>query len=154
MVTYRLLADAVVVIHAAYALIVTGGLLVLLPGAAFRWRWVRNFWFRAIHLLMITIVVVESLLDIKCPLTTFEKSSRLAGGETVSEGTFIGRWVHELLFYDFPESAFTLAYCLFGGLIVLALLLVPPEWPWRRRSSGRSHLPPGEGEGVRRDHDP
>jgi hypothetical protein len=133
MVIYRWLADAVVVLHFTYVTVVIGGLLVVPVGALFRWRWVRNFWFRAIHLLMITIVVVESLLDIECPYTTSEAINRLAAGETVHQGTFIGRWAHELLFYDPPDyRVFTVAYCVFGALVVLALVLVPPKWPRRR----------------------
>jgi hypothetical protein len=100
---------------------------------------------------MITIVVVESLLNIECPYTTSEAINRLAAGERVSQGTFIGRWAHEVLFYDPPDyRIFTVIYCLFGALVVLALVLAPPERPWRKRAAKkgeppRSPLPPGEG---------
>jgi hypothetical protein len=135
MVIYRWLADAVVVLHATYVAAVIGGLLVVPLGALFRWRWVRNFWFRAIHFVMITIVVVESLLDVDCPYTTSEAINRLAAGERVSQGTFIGRWAHELLFYEAKPWVFTVAYCAFGALVVLGLVLVPPKWPWHPRGS-------------------
>jgi hypothetical protein len=129
MVIYRWLADTVVVLHAAYVAFVIAGLLAVLMGVLLRWRWVRNFSFRAVHFLMIAVVVVESLLGITCPLTTWEDTLRLKAGEEVTQGTFIGRWAHEVLFYDAPPWVFTIAYCVFGGLVLLALVLVPPERP-------------------------
>ena len=119
MVIYRWLADAVVVMHATWVAVVMGGLLVVPVGAYFRWRWVRNFWFRAIHLAMITIVAVESLLGIECPYTTSENINRLLAGERPGEGTF--------------------CYCAFGALVVIALVFVPPEWPWKGRLARRNH---------------
>ena len=61
--------------------LVIGGLLVVLVGALFRWHWVRNFWFRAIHFLMITVVVVESLLESSVPTRRAMAINRLAAGE-------------------------------------------------------------------------
>ncbi len=132
MVIYRWLADATVVAHAAYVLFVIAGLLAILAGWACRWRWVRNFWFRAAHFAMIAVVVVESCFGVECPLTSWEDALRAKAGEEITEGTFIGRWVHELLFYDVPSSAFGPAYCLFGAVVLLVMIAVPPRWPWRK----------------------
>jgi hypothetical protein len=73
---YRTLADVIVTVHFAYVAFVIVGLAFTLIGAALHWTWVRNFWFRIIHLLMIGIVVAEAWLGIVCPLTTWE--NRLA----------------------------------------------------------------------------
>ena len=141
MTTYRWLADTVVVVHAAYVGFVIAGLLAVLAGAFLRWRWVRNFWFRAIHFLLIAVVVVESLFEIECPLTTWEDGLRSLAGEEVTQGTFIGRWAHDVLYYEAPPWVFTVAYCVFGALVVLALVLVPPKWP--------RHPVPDPQEGVK-----
>jgi hypothetical protein len=129
---YSLMADLLVVIHAIWVGIVVLGLLAILAGAAFRWRWIRNFWFRVIHLGMIAVVVCEALLGIPCPLTVWEYRLREAAGQTVQEGTFIGRCVHDLLFYDFPPWVFTVVYCIFGGIVLGTMVLIPPSWPRRR----------------------
>ena len=42
----RVLADLIVVLHAAYVSFVVFGLAAILLGVVFRWRWVRNVWFR------------------------------------------------------------------------------------------------------------
>jgi len=131
MLIYRWLADAVVALHAAYVGFVVAGLLVVLVGYLLRWGWIRNPWFRWIHFLTILVVVVESLFGVKCPLTTWEDALRAKAGEQVADATFIGRWANAVLFYDVPDWVLTIAYCVFGLLVLVALILVPPRWPGR-----------------------
>ena len=132
MPVYRFLADLVVVLHAAYVAVVVFALVAIVLGTVLRWRWVRNFWFRSIHFLMIAVVVAQSLLGVICPLTTLENRLRRTAGETVYDGSFIGHWAHELLFMDTPDWVFTLCYCLFGAVVLACFWLCPPRWPWSR----------------------
>ena len=117
-------------VHAAYVAVVVGGLVLMLAGAVRGWRWTRNFWFRIVHFLMIAVVAGESLLGIVCPLTRWENQLRAAGGEGELPGSFVGRLMHAVLFYEFPE------WVLHGHLRVCS------RWPcWRPwfgpRPSGR-----------------
>ncbi len=75
----KLLADFIVVFHAMYFSFVVFGLVLILLGIAFRWGWVRNFWFRALHLTTIGIVVLEALVGMTCPLTDWEQRLREDG---------------------------------------------------------------------------
>ena len=129
---YNYLADSVVVVHGVYIGIVVFGLLAILVGAMLRWKWVRNFWFRVIHLLMIGLVVFQALVGITCPLTTLERHLRHMGGQEVYSGSFIGHWVHELIFYEGEPWVFTLCYCIFGSVVLATLVLAPPR---RRKKS-------------------
>jgi hypothetical protein len=133
MVFYRLLADLVVLAHVAYVSFVAGGLLLNLIGCWRGWRWVGNFWFRAIHLLAIAVVVAESLLGIVCPLTTLENALRARAGDSGYAGSFVGRMLHELLFFDAPTWVFTVCYCGFGLAVLATFLLAPPRWPGSAR---------------------
>lgn len=130
--TYTALADLVTVIHLAYVLFVILGLVAVLIGFVLKWRWVKNPWFRLIHLSMIAIVVVESLMSITCPLTTLEYYLRRQGGQSLQGGSFVGRMAHELLFFDLPPQVFTVAYCTFGALVLATFLLVPPRFAQER----------------------
>jgi hypothetical protein len=122
---YRVLADLVVLVHAAYVLWVILGLVLILVGYLRNWSWVRGFWFRITHLAMILIVVFESWIGIVCPLTTWEQALRRRAGETTYRGDFVGHVVHDLLFFEAPPWVFTLAYTCFGLAVVATLVLVP-----------------------------
>ena len=122
---YSLAADAVVFIHAAYVAFVVLGLVAILIGRMLGWEWVRNVWFRLAHLAMIGVVVVESLFGIICPLTTLENNLRRSAGETTHAESFVGRWVHDLLFFDAPPWVFTVVYCVFGAVVLATFVIAP-----------------------------
>lgn len=129
---YRFFADLVVIVHFSYVLFVILGLLLTVIGGPLKWDWVRNVWFRGIHLGMILIVVLEAWAGITCPLTTLEQSLRAAAGQESYQGDFIATWVHDALFFDAEPWIFTVVYSLFGGLVLITLCCIPPR---RRRRS-------------------
>ena len=58
---YLLAADIVLFVHVMFVFFVVVGLLLIFVGLACGWQWVRNFWFRTIHLAAIGVVVLQSL---------------------------------------------------------------------------------------------
>jgi hypothetical protein len=124
---YRVLANAVVVVHASYVSFVIFGQLAILVGGLLRWKWIRNLPIRLVHLAAILVVVLEAWCGITCPLTTWEQELRERAGEATDRGDFIATWVHQILFYDFPPWVFTTCYSAFGALVVLTLIFVPPK---------------------------
>lgn len=125
---YAVAADLVVAAHFAYVGFVVLGLLLTLTGIASRWEWVRNPWFRGVHLAMILVVVAESWFGVTCPLTTWEKDLRRAAGQASYGGDFVGRWLHEVLFFELPPAVFTAIYMAFGVLVLATFVLAPPRW--------------------------
>ena len=133
MQAYRLAADLVLVLHAAYIAFVLLGLVCVLLGMTRRWAWTRNFWFRAAHLLAIAYVVVQAFYGMVCPLTTLENVLRVRGGEQAyAEGGFIQFWLHRVIFFDAESWVFTLCYTLFGLLVAATMWWAPPRSPWPR----------------------
>ena len=116
-------ADIILVVHFVFVLFIVAGLAAILFGAALRWQWVRNFWFRVAHLAAICFVASEALIGVACPLTLWEDALRGSG----SEVGFIARWVRSVLFYDFPDWVFTLAYVMFALVVLGTYRLVPPQ---------------------------
>ena len=144
MAWWRVLADLVVILHAAYVAFVVLGFAAILAGAAARWRWVRNFYFRAAHLAAIGLVLAQTVAGLVCPLTTIENWLRERAGQSDYPGSFIAYWAHQLIFYDWPDWVFTALYLGFAILVAAALWLAPPDLPWRRRreaSQGAARLP-------------
>ncbi len=127
-ILHRLLVDFVVLLHLAYVLSVVLGLVAILTGKLRNWEWVRNRWFRGVHLAMIVVVVLESWCGITCPLTTWENELRSLAGQSTHRGAFIADMVHHLMFFRAKPWVFTVCYTLFGAIVVASLYLVPPRW--------------------------
>ncbi|HBL28961.1 MAG TPA: DUF2784 domain-containing protein [Acidobacteria bacterium] len=115
---YRLLADAVVLVHFAFVLfVVLGGLLAL--------RWRRAAWF---HL---PAVVWGSGIEFAagiCPLTPLENHWRRLGGEAGYRGGFVEHYVLPALYPEGLTGEVQLAL----GTFVLLLNLVVYAIVWRR----------------------
>lgn len=116
-----LLADVILAVHFVFVLFVVGSLPVIWIGAWREWDFVHNRRFRFAHLGAILFVVGEALLGMVCPLTAWEDKLR----QTEGGGSFIQRWLHHILFYDFPEGVLTTVYVLFALLVAATFRLVP-----------------------------
>jgi len=128
-------ADLIVSIHFVIVVFNVGGLFVIILGGFLRWRFIRNFWFRAIHLAMILIVVFEALFGISCPLTDLEYDLRIAAGQYNASGeSFVARLIHLIIFYDFPQIVFTIVYCVFGLAVIASWWFFPPIYPWKQKN--------------------
>jgi len=114
-------ADALLVLHFLIAGFIAAGLILVWIGALARWSWIRNPWFRYLHLAAIVFVAAEALLGHACPLTLWE--DLLRGG--ARPDTFIGRWVYRLLYYDAPEWLFTALYSAWAAATLITLKFVP-----------------------------
>jgi hypothetical protein len=123
---YRLAADAVLVLHAAIVCIVVLGPVLIVAGNLRGWQWVNARSFRVAHAAAILTVVAESWIGIVCPLTTLEMWLRTQAGAGVYTGGFIEYWVQRILYHDFPAWVFTLAYSLFGLLVLAVWWRFPP----------------------------
>lgn len=124
---YLLAADIMLFAHVLFVLFVVFGLLLIFTGKIFSWAWVRNPWFRIIHLISIGVVVIQSWLGIICPLTTWEMSLRAKAGGAVYAGSFISHWLETLLYYQAPQWVFIFCYTLFGMLVLASWFWVRPR---------------------------
>jgi hypothetical protein len=118
-----LLADLFLVAHFSVAGFIVLGLMLVWIGAPAGWSWIRNPWFRYLHLAAIAFVAAEALLGAACPLTMWE--DLLRGGARPE--SFVGRWVYRLLYYNAPEWVFTALYAFWAAATLLTLRIVPPR---------------------------
>ncbi len=100
---YKNLADAVLLLHTLFVIFVIAALILTVIGGLRHWRWVRNIWFRTVHLVCIAVVVAQSWIGVLCPLTTLEVWLRRQAGEAAYDKSFIQYWLERLLYYDAPE---------------------------------------------------
>lgn len=133
---YGLLADALALIHLGYVSFVVLGQLLILIGILLRWSWIRNFWFRVIHLVMILIVAAESLGGLMCPLTSWENSLRKLAGQPEYGDSFIARLVDNVMNFNsinYDDWIFTALYLGFAALVLATFFIAPPRWPKSKR---------------------
>lgn len=131
-ITYRILADIVLVTHAAVVVFVVGGLVLVIVGNVRHWRWVNSLMFRLAHLAAVAVVVVQAWLGHLCPLTVLESWLREQAGDAPYAAGFVEHWVQRILFYAAPFWVFVVVYTLFGLLVAATWWYFPPA-----RTGGR-----------------
>jgi multisubunit Na+/H+ antiporter MnhB subunit len=124
---YHVAADLVLLAHTLFVVFVVLGLVLILCGAALRWLWIRNPWFRFAHLLAIAVVVLQSWLGVLCPLTTLETGLRQRAGDAPYAGSFIAHWLEALLYYRAPAWIFMVCYTVFGAVVALSWYYIRPR---------------------------
>ncbi len=92
---YRLLADAVLLLHFAFLAFVIGGALLA-------WRWPRTAW---LHLPALAWGAYAVIFGVVCPLTPLENSFRVAAGESGYETSFIEHYLLPLVYPGAVQGA-------------------------------------------------
>jgi hypothetical protein len=124
---YRVLADAVVVVHFAFVVfLVVGGLLAL--------RWPKVLWVHVPSVLWGAFIVAFS---ITCPLTPLERDLRARAGRERYEESFVERYVEGILY---PGDMLRHAQAVAAAVVIGSWLALAVRHLRRRRSS-RSDQP-------------
>jgi hypothetical protein len=123
---YRVLADAVVVVHFGFVLYVMfGGFLA--------WRLPRTLPF---HLAAVAWAIGIVTVEMLCPLTSLENWLRERGGEQAYGGGFVDRYIEDVLY---PEEHTALARALVAACVVGAY-----AGRWLRRRRRAAATPAGQ----------
>ena len=108
---YQLLADAVVLLHFLFiVLVLVGGLLVF--------RWPRAAW---VHLPAAAWGALVELLGWECPLTPLENRFRRLAGGAPYEGDFLTRYLVAVIY---PEHLTAATQIVLGGVVIVGNVAV------------------------------
>jgi len=124
---FLLAADVILLLHVLFVAFVVIGLVLIFVGKVRFWSWIRNPWFRIIHLAAITVVVVQSWLGLICPLTTIEMALRSRAGDTFYSGSFLSHWLTNILYYQIPPWIFAVSYMAFAAVVVASWFWIRPR---------------------------
>ena len=117
--TYRVLADAVLLLHLAFiAFVMVGGIAVI--------RWPRLAW---LHLPAVLWAAGLTFAGGICPLTPLENRLREAGGEAGYGGSFIEHYLTSLIYPEGLTRGIQIAL----GCLVVAVNVAVYFRLWRRR---------------------
>jgi hypothetical protein len=126
-VIYRVLADAVVLLHFVFLLfVVLGGLLVL--------RWWKVAW---LHLPAVAWGAFVEMYLRYCPLTPLENRLREQGGLGTYDTGFIDHYIVPLIYP--PGLTPSLQFAL--GVLLIVFYAIVYAIAWRRRSMERQGRP-------------
>jgi hypothetical protein len=124
-------ADGVLLLHLGVILFNIFGLVAPPLGAWLGWRFVRIFWWRALHLASLAAVALQALLGRACFLTVWQDDLLAGAGGAVAPEPLIRHWVDRLVYWPLPLWVFAVAYVAVWVYALALWRLVPP----RRRSS-------------------
>jgi len=117
----------VLVVHGLIIAFNITGLLLIPLGAWRRWAWVHGFYWRLLHLLSLTAVVVQALAGRACFLTLWQvQLSDRAGTQPMTAS-----WINHLIYWQLPLWVFAVAYVLVWLYVLVLWWWVPPRLPWR-----------------------
>ena len=130
-----LLADAILLIHTLAAAFIVFGLVVI-PLGARRWGWVRSFWWRLLHLLAFTVVVIQKWWGETCFLTVWERHLQTLARQETHPMPLVHAW--DVIHVDLPLWP---VIALYSALWLWTLVLwrrVPPAFPKYKAPNARS----------------
>jgi Protein of Unknown function (DUF2784) len=121
---FRVLADATVLVHAAFVVfVVCGGLLVA--------RWPR---IASVHLPAVVWAAWVELAGWTCPLTPLENWLRSEADDPIYTSSFVEHYLLPILY---PSALSRPLQWVLGGLVLLINLTVYTVVLWRRAHGGR-----------------
>lgn len=124
---YLMAADAILLLHVLFVAFVVLGLAAIGLGSLCAWSWIRNLWFRIMHLAAMSVVVVQSWLGLVCPLTNIEMALRLRAEGSIYSDSFIAHWLQVVLYYRIPLWVFGVSYTIIWAIVVASWFWVPPR---------------------------
>jgi hypothetical protein len=124
---------AILTFHLAIIVFNVAGCVLIPVGAWRRWRWVREFRFRLVHLLSLAIVALQALLGRACFLTIWQGDA--SGASHVQP--LIAGWINRLVYWPLPLWVFAVAYAVVFAYVIALWVCVRPRVPWRQDANQR-----------------
>lgn len=135
-----LFADAILFFHLAIILFNLFGLVVIPLGGWLGWRFVRIFWWRALHVAVLALVALQAVLGQVCFLTFWQDALQAAAGAAVRHQPLIAGFVNRLIYWDLPLWVFAALYVAVWIYVLALWRWVPPRL--RQNDSGAGGATP------------
>ena len=89
-----------------------------------KWEWVKNKYYRLIHLVLMGFIFVETILGFMCPLTVLENFLR----NNIGINYKITQIIHQIMYWDLPTYQFIILYLLSLLYIIFLWIFFKPDF--------------------------
>jgi len=125
---YKILADAIIVVHFLFILFMLLGFLLTVYAIFFRQKFFDWWLFRSLHLLGIFYVASLSILGKYCPLTLLENELRSRYAvSSVYFGSFIVHYLEKLVYPDVNPLVIQIPTIFIAIFTIVIFILKPPR---------------------------
>ena len=103
-----LFSEIVLLFHFCIFLFMVLSFFLIPLGYYQKWEWVKNKYYRLIHLVVMGIIFIETILGFMCPLTILENFLR----NDIEINNIITQIIHQIMYWDLPSYQFIILYLL------------------------------------------
>ena len=122
----RAAASAVLYLHFAVVMFNVFWIVAIPLGAWRGWNFIRSFWWRGAHVIVLAVVAFQAVVGALCFLTLWQNFLLRAPGSPADDPSLIETIVTRLIFWPLPLWAFVVIYVAAFGYTLAMWWLVPP----------------------------
>jgi len=126
--SYKILADAIIVVHFLFILFMLLGFLLTAYALVFRQKFFDRWLFRSLHLLGIFYVASLSIMGKYCPLTILENELRLKyEASSAYCGYFTVHYLERLVYPDINPLVIQIPTVFLAIFTIVVFIIRPPS---------------------------
>ena len=119
-----LFSEIVLLFHFCIFLFMILSFFLIPLGYYQKWEWVKNKYYRLIHLFLMGIIFIETILGFMCPLTILENFLR----NNIEINNKITQIIHQIMYWDLPNYQFIILYLLSLLYLIFLWFFFKPDF--------------------------
>ena len=119
-----LFSEIVLLFHFCVFLFMVLSFFLIPYGYYQKWEWVKNRYYRLIHLILMGIIFIEAILGFMCPLTILENFLR----NDIEINNKITQIIHQVMYWDLPTNQFIILYLLSLLYLIFLWFFFKPDF--------------------------
>ncbi len=119
-----LFSEIVLLFHFSIFLFIILSFILIPLGYHKKWKWVKNKYYRLIHLILMGIIFIETILGFMCPLTILENFLR----NDIEINNKITQIIHQVMYWDLPTYQFIILYLLSLLYLIFLWFFFKPDF--------------------------
>ena len=119
-----LFSEIVLLFHFCIFLFMVLSFFLIPLGYNQKWEWVKNRYYRLIHLILMGIIFIETILGFMCPLTILENFLR----NNIRINNKITQIIHQIMYWDLPTYQFIILYLLSLLYLIFLWFFFKPDF--------------------------